>query len=80
MTEPQYARAVMDEPVLNPRIAYASWLEINFVPRESWRKLEARLDDIQRQAVHMAAQKLRVAGQHDAADFIDPGTEIKGAS
>lgn len=57
----------------NPRVAYASWLMINFIPAELWDELEKRLDQIQQQAVHMTAIKLRESGMTDAADLIDPG-------
>lgn len=59
--------------VQNPRVAYASWLMLNFVPTPEWDELELRLDEIQKQAVHMTAIKLRESGMTDAADLIDPG-------
>jgi len=60
-------------PLQNPRIAHHSWLAINYVPPERYEELSRRLDEIQIQAVHMAAQQLREAGMTEAADLIDPG-------
>jgi hypothetical protein len=81
---PRYAAPVMNIlrpgeaergflPLQNPRIAHHSWLALNFVPTEYYDELSIRLDEIQRQAVHMAAQQLREAGMNEAADLIDPG-------
>lgn len=76
---PRYAAPVMKfpfpgaGPVQNPRIAHNSWLAINFVPPERHEELTRRLDEIQLQAVHMAAMQLREAGMTEAADLIDPG-------
>lgn len=78
---PRYAAPIMKFvrpgygpfPVENPRIAYASWLALNFVPLSHHEELSTRLDMMQIQAVHMAAQQLREAGMHEAADLIDPG-------
>lgn len=60
------------EPVRNPRVAYESWLAINFVPPDQHEELSKRLDAVQRQTAYGAAQKLRAAGHTEAADLIDP--------
>lgn len=78
---PRYASPVMritrpelgSLPLSNPRIAHNSWLAINFVPPEYHDELSRRLDEIQRQALHMAAVQLREAGMGEAAGLIDPG-------
>lgn len=65
------------EPVPNPRVAYESWLAINYVPTAYHPELAKRLDAIQRQAVYIAAQRLREAGHAEAADLIDPFAETR---
>ncbi|MFJ8134308.1 hypothetical protein [Streptomyces hydrogenans] len=60
-------------PIRNPRVCHVSWLAINFVPVEYHEDLARRLDEIQLQAVYMAATRLREAGMAEAADLIDPG-------
>ena len=69
---PKYGSPVMPGPVSNPRVAYESWLAINFVPFVDHPMLTKRLNAIQDQAVHMAAKELRRAGHTEAADLIDP--------
>ncbi len=71
-----YAAPVMAGLVQNPRIASCSWLMLNFVPQQHWNEREQRLDAVQRQAVHMAANQLRSAGMTDAAALIDPGKAV----
>lgn len=68
----RYGMPVMPGRVENPRIAYESWLAINFVPVAYHEELGERLDAMQEQAVHMAARKLRESGHTEAADLIDP--------
>jgi hypothetical protein len=70
-----YKQPVMryEDGVQNPRVAYESWLTINFIPEELWPELKERLDRIQQQAVHQAARKLRDSGLPVAASVIDPG-------
>ncbi|WP_432112830.1 hypothetical protein [Streptomyces sp. S1] len=81
---PRYAAPVMKfprpgrggieaPPIQNPRVCHDSWLAINFVPVEYHEELSRRLDEIQLQAVHMAAAQLREAGMTEAADLVDPG-------
>lgn len=67
-----YSHPVMPQPVANPRVAYESWLAINFVPPEYHEELTKRLDLIQQQAVHIAALRLRETGHTAAAELIDP--------
>lgn len=74
-----WARPVMSEPIQNPRVAYCSWLMITYVPEEFWPLLQARLNAMQQQAVHMTAIKLRESGMGDVADLIDPGKESPDA-
>ena len=85
---PRYAEPVMKfarpgrggteaPPIENPRVCHDSWLAINFVPVEYHEELSRRLDEIQLQALHIAAERLREAGMTEAADLIDPGDGSK---
>ena len=45
----------------NPRVAYESWLAINYVPAEDHEELRIRLNQIERQTQHNVVTKLLAA-------------------